>query len=147
MPVFGGDDGGSAVERLAQRVDDAADDGVAYRDFQQAAGGFDGFAFLDGEVVAEDDGADGIFLEVEHLSHGAVLEFQELAGHGIAQAVDSGDAVADFDDGSDFVDLQSLLEAGDFALEDAGDFRDVDCHGLLFGEGLFFRDESFTNES
>ncbi len=95
---------------------------------QQAAGGLDGIAFLDVEVVAEDDGADGIFFKVEDLAHGAVLEFEQFAGHGVAQAVDAGDAVADFDDGADFVDLELLLEAGDFAFEDAGDFRDIDCH-------------------
>ena len=56
------------------------------------------------EVFAEDDGADGVFFEVEDLAHGAVLEFEQLAGHGVAQAVDAGDAVADFDDGADFGD-------------------------------------------
>ena len=94
----------------------------------RSAGALDGIAFLDVEVVAEDDGADGVFFEVEDLTHGAVLEFEQFAGHGVAQAVDAGDAVADFDDGADFVDLQSLFEAGDFLLEDAGDFRDVDGH-------------------
>ena len=32
-----------------------------------------------------------------------------------AQAVDAGDAVADFDDGADLADLDLLLEAGDLA--------------------------------
>ena len=57
-------------------------------------------------------------------------ELDHLAGHDAAQAVDAGDAVADFDDGADFADLELLLEAGDLALQDAGDFRDVDGHVL-----------------
>ena len=58
----------------------------------------------------------------------AVLELQQFAGHGVAQAVDAGDAVAHFDDGADFADLELLLEAGDFLFQDAGDFCDVDGH-------------------
>ena len=73
--------------------------------FQQSAGGFDGVAFLDLQVVAEDDRADGLFFKVEDLAHRAVLEFQQFAGHRIAKAIDAGDAVADFDNGSDFRDL------------------------------------------
>ena len=81
---FGGWDGRAAVEGDAQGVDDAADDGIADGDFQQAAGALDGITFFDVEVVTEDDGADGIFLKVEDLADGAVLEFEEFTGHGVA---------------------------------------------------------------
>ena len=58
----------------------------------------------------------------------AVLEFQKFTGHGVAQAVDAGDAVTHFDDGSDFVDRQAVFETGDFFFEDIGDFGDVNSH-------------------
>ena len=117
-----------AVDRLAQRIHHAANDRITDRHFQQASGGLDGVAFLDVQIVAENDRADGVLFQIEHLPHRAVLEFQQLAGHGIAQAIDAGDAVTDFDDRADFIDLQALFKAGDFLLQDAGDFRDVDCH-------------------
>jgi hypothetical protein len=60
---------------------DAPITGVADGHFQQAAGRLDRVAFLDLEVVAEDDGADRVFFEVEDLAHRAVLELQQLAGH------------------------------------------------------------------
>ena len=59
------------------------------------------------EPVPENDRADRVFFEVEDLAHGAVLEFEQLAGHGALQAVDAGDAVADFDNRADFADLHA----------------------------------------
>src|SRR5439155_12921438 len=88
-------DGRAAVERLAQRVDHAPDHRAADGRLEQPAGGLNRVALLDLQVVAEDDGADRLLLQVEHLAHRAVLELQQLAGHRVAQAVDPGDAVAD----------------------------------------------------
>ena len=47
-----------AVDRLAERVDDAAEHAVADGHRQDAAGGLDRLAFLDVVGVAEHDGAD-----------------------------------------------------------------------------------------
>ena len=54
-----------AVDRLAERVDDAADQRVADRHLGDAAGRADLVALLDADLVAEDDDADGVFFEVE----------------------------------------------------------------------------------
>ncbi len=51
-----------AVERNAQRIDDAADDGIADRHAQQLAGGADFVAFGDFQVFAENDDARPSFL-------------------------------------------------------------------------------------
>src|SRR5207253_2264518 len=58
-------DGPEAVERLTERVDDASDDRVTDGNFEQAAGRLHRVAFFNLEIVAEDDGADRIFFEVE----------------------------------------------------------------------------------
>ncbi len=63
-----------AVERPAERVDDAADHRLADRHREQLAGAPDLVALLDLQVVAEDDDADRALFEVEHLAHGAVRE-------------------------------------------------------------------------
>ncbi len=119
-----------AVEGDAQRVDDAADEFVTDGHFEESTGRLDAVAFLELEVVAVDDGTDGVFFEVEDLADDAAFELEEFAGHGILEAVDAGDAVTDFDDGADFADAEPVFEAGDFALEDAGDFGNVDGHDL-----------------
>jgi hypothetical protein len=47
-----------AVDRVAEAVDDAAEQALADGDVDDRAGAADGVAFLDGAVVAEDHGAD-----------------------------------------------------------------------------------------
>ena len=65
------------------------------------------------------------------------LSPEQLAGHRAAQPVNAGDAVADFDDRADFRHLQLLLEAGDLALQDAGDFCNVDGHFVSVSSFVF----------
>ena len=51
---FGGDDRAFAVERIAERIDHAAEHGVADRHAQQAAGAADFVPFGDRQVVAQE---------------------------------------------------------------------------------------------
>ena len=60
-----GGDRALAVDRLAQGVDDPAEQPVAHGDRQDAPGGVDRLALLDVADVAEDDGADRVLVEVE----------------------------------------------------------------------------------
>ena len=95
-----GDDLALAVDRVAQRVDHAAEEAVADGDREDLAGAADRLALLDGAGVAEDDAADLARVEVEREAEGAALELQQLVGHGGVQALDAGDAVADLGDGA-----------------------------------------------
>ena len=56
--ALAGDDRALAVERVAERIDHAAEQRVADRHAQQPAGAADLVAFVDLQVVAEDDDAD-----------------------------------------------------------------------------------------
>src|SRR5205823_382274 len=73
-----------------------------------------------------------LFFEVEDLAHGAVFEFEQLASHRAFEPINTGNSVADFDNGADLADLHLLLEVADFALQDTGDFRHVDGHDRSF---------------
>ena len=109
-------DGALAVDGHAERVDHTAEHLPARRNFHDTAGRADLVVLPDCRDIAEKHGADLVFFEVlgQTVDGLAALadEFEELACHGVAQAVDAGDAVADLDNGSDLarldVDLQGV---------------------------------------
>src|SRR6202521_4014657 len=117
-----------AVDRIAERIDHAAEQALADRGIDDGAGALDGLTFLDLAVGAEDHDADVVGLQVERHAAGAVLEFDHLAGLDVVEAVDAGDAVADGQHLSDFGNLSLLAEILDLVLEDRGNFRGADVH-------------------
>ena len=70
------------------------------------------------QVVAEDDDADGVLFEVERQADRAVGELDHFVGHDAGEAVDAGDAVADFQHAADFADVDLRRELLDFLLDD-----------------------------
>src|SRR5712691_11624461 len=121
-------DRAAAVERIAERVDHAAEQALADRHVYDGAGALDGLAFLDLAVVAEDHDADVVDLEIERHAAHAVRELDHLAGLHVVEAVDARDAVADRKHLADFRDLGFLAEILDLLLEDRGDFCGADVH-------------------
>ena len=69
-----GGDGALVVDGLAQRVDHAADHGLADGHGENLAGALDLVAFAELGVVAEDDGADLVFFKREGEARDAVRE-------------------------------------------------------------------------
>ena len=94
-----------AVDRGAERVDDAAEEAVADGHREDLAGAADRLALLDPVEVTEDDDADLAGVEVQGEAEGAVLELEQLVGHRRGQAADAGDAVAGLGDGADLFRL------------------------------------------
>src|ERR1700726_1266013 len=117
-----------AVDRIAERIDHAAEQALANRRIDDGAGALDGLAFLDFAVGAEDHDADVVGLEVQRHAAGAVLELDHLAGLDVVEAVDAGNAVADGQHLSDFGNFSLLAEILDLVLEDRGNFRGADVH-------------------
>src|SRR6202000_1779881 len=97
-----------AVDRIAERVDDAAEQALADRRVDDGAGALDGLAFLDLAVGAEDPDADVVGFEVQRHAAGAVLELDHLTGLDVVEAVDAGNAVADGQHLSDFGNFSLL---------------------------------------
>ena len=93
-----------AVDRVAERVDDAAEEGVADRDREDLAGAADLLALLDAAELAEDDDADLADVEVQRQARAcrprsAAARWPSHAG----QALDAGDAVAGLADAPDLL--------------------------------------------
>ncbi len=119
-----------AVDRLAERVDDAADQLFADRHRDDPVRPLDGVAFLDFLVVAEEHRADALLFEVQGNPEHAVRELEHLAGHRVFDAVHAGDAVADRHDRADLghVDVDGI--AADLVADDSGDFFGFDVHSV-----------------
>ena len=118
---LGGLDRALAVERVAERVDDAAEHALADRDAHDLAGAADGLALLDELPLTEERDADVVLLEVERDADDAVLELEPLERDAVLEAVDARDAVADLQHGADLGEVRLDVVLLDPGLEDRGD--------------------------
>ena len=117
-----------AVDRIAKRIDDTAEQALADRHFDDGAGALDRLAFLDLAVGTEDHDADIVDFEIERHAFDAALELDHLAGLHVVEAVDAGDTVADRQHLADFRNLGFLAEILDLIFEYRGDFCGADIH-------------------
>ncbi len=91
-----------AVDGVAQRVDDTAQEPVTDRHRKHFAGAADFLPLFDADEIAEDNHADFAGVQIERQAKGAVLEGQQLVSHATRQprhmrnAVTSGGDVAHF---------------------------------------------------
>ena len=128
-PALGGGDRSAAVQRIAQRVDHAAKHRVADGHREQPAGAADLVALVDREEIAENDDADGVFLQVEGQPVDAAGEFDHFARHHAGQSVDAGDAVAHLDHAADLADVDARFELLNFLLDYGSDLVGFELHG------------------
>ena len=110
-----------AVERIAERVDDAAEQPLADRDARHLAGAADGLALPDLLPVAEERDADVVLLEVEREADDVVLELEHLEGDRVLEAVDARDSVAELEHRADLREVGRDVVLLDPLLEDRGD--------------------------
>ncbi len=98
-----GRDLAETVDRVAERVDDAAEVTLADADGEHLTGALHRLALLDSAELAEDDRTDLALFEVEGETEGSVLELQQFVRHGGGQALHLRDAVAGNADRSDLL--------------------------------------------
>ena len=67
-----------AVDGTTEGIHDATEEGVTDRNGQDLSGGLHDLLFFEAFHAAEDDGTDGVFIEVHGETEGAVLEFEQL---------------------------------------------------------------------
>ena len=110
------------VERLAERVDHPADQGLTHGNRHNGVGALDDVAFFEFERLAKKHHTDFFFFEVQRDAENIVRESEHLAGHDLFEAVDARDAVADADDGTDFIDGNRLLVVLNLLAQDLANF-------------------------
>jgi len=128
---FGSFDRSETVDGLAERVKHAARHLVANRHGENLAGTFDGIAFLDACVRAKKGNTDVVFFQVQNHAHDAAREFEEFHGHGVLDAVNTGDTVTNVEDGAGLAHLYALIVVLNLFLNDFADFVCFNLHVLF----------------
>ena len=116
------------VERVAERVDDAAEEARADRNAHDLAGAAHRLALLHMLPLAEERNADVVLLEVERDPGHAVLEIEPLERDAVLETVDARDAIADLEDAADLREVGLDVELLDSVLEDRGDLFGAKFH-------------------
>ena len=124
----------ATVDRVAEWIDDAAEELWTNRHFEEIARRARGCAFANRGRVAVKHAAHGVEFEVHHLTHdlaSGALELDELASHRLREAVHAGNTVTDFDHLADFRDLEFARVLLDFLANDCRDLVALDLHGWV----------------
>ena len=95
-----------AINRLAKTVHYPTEHAITDGNRKNSTGGLDGLAFFDTARLAEHNGADRGFVEVEREADGAVLELEHLVDRGVRKARHAGNTVTHFGDATDGLCLQ-----------------------------------------
>ena len=119
-----------AVDGVAQRVDDAAQQFRTHRHFEDATGGAHRVAFADAFVLAQHHSADRVLLEVQCQAEDVAGELEHFAVARIGQAVDAHDAVGHRHDTADVAVFSRAGEVFDPLTDQVADFRCLDRHVL-----------------
>ena len=117
-----GGDGPLIVDGLAERVDHAADERFAHGDGHDAAGAPYFVAFLNFREIAQQHRADLVFFQVHGDARDAVRKLDQLAGHHLFEAMDSGDAVAHGDHRADLGHVDRPFVMLDLLAQNLGNF-------------------------
>ena len=126
--ALGGLDRTLTVDRIAQRIDHAAEQAFADRRVDDGAGALDGLTLFDLAVGAKNHDTDIVGFEVQRHAARAVFELDHLAGLDVVEAVDAGNTVADGQHLSDLRNFGFFAEILDLILQDRGNFRGADVH-------------------
>ena len=105
------------VQRLAERVDDAAEQPLADRHLQQLAGRAHLAAFRELRVVAEHDHADLGLVQVQGQASDAVAEVDHLVVHDVAEPLDLGHAVTNLADHAHRLPARRRFGSGDLGFD------------------------------
>ena len=109
--------GAFRIQRLTERVDDAAQQALANRHLQQLPRRTDFVSLLKLCVVAENDHADLGLVEIQREAGNAAAEVEHFVQHHIGEALDAGDAVANLANHADTLFDGRCLQTSDLGFD------------------------------
>ncbi len=75
-------------------------------------------AFFNCQVIAKNNGTDGIFFKVENKAIRAILKLKHLTGHCIFKAMQPGDTVTNLNDSANLTDIKLRFISFNLFLDD-----------------------------
>ena len=117
-----------AIDRHAERIDHAPEKLRADRHLENTPRGLDAGALGNLLVIAEDNGAHRVLLQVQRETKRVAGELEHLAIACIRESVDTHDAIGDAHHGADVARFRRALELVDARLDQVADFRSLDGH-------------------
>jgi hypothetical protein len=117
------------VDRVAQPVHHAAQQRLAHRHVHDVTGAVHRIALADLPVIAENHHADIVELQIQHHAlHAGAGKFHQLALHGVAQAKNPGNAVADAQHLAGLGHVRGRVEIRDLAFQNLRNFGGANLH-------------------
>ena len=106
-----------SVQGIPQRIEHATENGVTHGHAQQLPRAADFVTFVDVEIVAENDHADGVLFQVERQPVHSAGKLDHFTGHHAGKPIYAGNSVADFQHAADFADVNLRLVLLNFLLD------------------------------
>ena len=114
---LGGLDGAQTVDRCAQCIDRAADQGITDADICRTSGTANDRTFVQAGLGAEQDNTHAVALQIEHDAACTGVKLDQLAIYRLVQAVNRGDTVTDLQHNTGLAALGSCIIRLDFFLQ------------------------------
>ena len=130
---FFGVDRTFTIDRLAERVHNAAEQRIADRHAENTAGALDELALFNLGEVAKNHHANVVAFKIERHAVVAAGKFEHFLGETIRQAGNAGDTVAAFKDLADFLDGDFRFEFADALAKNVGDLFGIECECVGHG--------------
>ena len=128
--AFSSRDWALAVNRLTERVHNAAKQTFANRNVNDFAETLNCVALFNAAVITKDNNTNIICFEVQGHALNAARKLDHLAGADIVQAVDTGDTITNGQNLSNVGNFSFFTEALNLLLEDRGDLCGANVHNL-----------------
>ena len=120
-----------AINGNADTVDNPTDQRLTNGHLYNPLGSFNQVALFDMLGIAQDSGTNIVFFKIENHAHGATRKLEELAGHGLVESMDTGNTIANRNNGTGLADLDFTTKILNLLLDYRADFFCSNFHNRV----------------
>src|SRR6056297_124781 len=120
-----------AINGNTDPVDNPTNQSFTNRHLNNPLGSFNQVALFDVLGITQDSGTNIVFFQVKNHAHGATGKLKELSGHGLIETMDTGNTIANGDNGAGLADLNLTTKSFNLFLDDRTDFFCSNFHNRV----------------